>query len=296
LHIFGPSLLNEVRLGYNRAIHFTRPLPVLGDRNIVQDLGLRNLNGLKPQFFGIPSVSVSGFSNRGENTLNQGAIENIITINDKVTINKGRHNFRIGFEYQNIRYQQYGEVSPRGSFTFTGVFTDPAATTRAGTALADYLLGLPFSAQAGVGDAVFNLESQHFALFLQEDLRLSNRLTVNVGLRWQYDRPIREKTFKEGFFAEDLGLIAYSKEPTGQIFSALRGKYVPGATVRRGINDPDFNNFAPRVGLAWRPWGENTVIRTSFGMFYDNVNGNEWQFFGLLPPFYMNNSVFSRAD
>jgi len=296
LHIFGPSLLNELRLGYNRAIHFTRPLPVLGDRNIVQELGLRNLNGLKSQFYGIPSVNTSGFSNRGENTLNQGAIENIITFNDKVTINKGRHNFRVGFEYQNIRYQQYGEVAPRGSFTFTGVFTDPAGTTRAGTALADYLLGLPFSAQAGVGDAVFNLESQNFAIFLQEDFRLSNRLTVNLGVRWQYDRPIREKTFKEGFFAEDLGLIAYSKEPTDQIFSALRGKYVPGATVRRGINDPDFNNLAPRVGLAWRPWGNDTVVRTSFGMFYDNVNGNEWQFFGLVPPFYMNNSVFSRAD
>jgi len=296
LHIFSPTLLNEVRLGYNRAIHFTRPLPVLGDRNIVQELGLRNMNGLKPQFYGIPQVNISGFSNRGENGLNQGAIENIITFNDKITINRGRHDFRVGFEFQEIRFQQYGGVLPRGGFNFSGVFTDPAGTTRAGTALADYLLGLPLSGNAGTGDAVFNLESRAWAIFLQEDVRLHSRLTLNLGVRWQYDRPMREKTFKEGFFAEDLGLIAYSKEPTGQIFNALRGKFVPGASVRRGINDPDWNNFAPRIGLAWRPWGDKTVIRASFGMFYDNVNGNEWQFFGLLPPFYGINAIFSRSD
>src|SRR5262249_39939307 len=60
--------------------------------------------------------------------------------------------------------------------------------------------------------------------------------------------------------------------------------------------DPDFNNFAPRIGLAWRPLGERTVIRSGFGVFYDNVNGNEWQFFGLIPPFYGINAVFSRSD
>ena len=55
---------------------------------------------------------------------------------NKVTINKGRHNLRVVFEYQDIRYQQQGEVNPRGNFSFSGVFTDPQGTTRAGTALA----------------------------------------------------------------------------------------------------------------------------------------------------------------
>jgi hypothetical protein len=296
LHIFGPSLLSELRLGYNRAIHFTRPLPVLGDRNIVQELGLRNLGGLRKGLYGIPNVNISGFSDRGENGLNQGAIENVITLHEKVTINRGRHDFRAGVEYQNIRYQQQGEVSPRGSFNFAGVFTDPAGTTRAGTSAADYLLGLPFSAQAGLGDALFNLQSFSFAVFLQNDIKVTSRLTVNLGLRWQYDQPIHEKVFKEAVFAEDVGLIAYSKEPAALIVPAMRDKFVPGSSVRRGINDPDFNNFAPRIGLAWRPAGERTVIRSGFGVFYDNVNGNEWQFFGLIPPFYGINAVFSRSD
>src|SRR5207249_12039380 len=134
---FGPTVLHELRLGYTRAIHSTRALPILGDRNIVQELGLRNLGGLKPGLFGIPSTSISGFSNRGENTLNQGAIENIATLNNKVDLIKGRNTLRAGVEYQNMRYQQQGEVSPRGSFSFTGVFTDPAGTTRAGTPVAD---------------------------------------------------------------------------------------------------------------------------------------------------------------
>ncbi|HYI95795.1 MAG TPA: carboxypeptidase regulatory-like domain-containing protein [Bryobacteraceae bacterium] len=292
------SLLNELRLGYNRSIHFTRPLPAFGDRNIVQELGLRNLGGLRPDLYGIPAVGIAGISARGENTLNQGSVENIITFNDKFTINRGRHNFRVGFEFQDIRYQQQGEVNPRGNFSFSGVFTDPQGTTRAGNALADYLLGLPNQAQAGLGagDAFFNFQSFSTAIFLQEDWRITPTLTLNVGVRWQYDRPFREKTYKEGNFAEDLGLLIYSKEPTGAIFPAMEGLYVPGNTVRHGIWDPDFNNFAPRLGLAWRPFGQRTVIRSGFGVFYENTNGNEFQFTGLLPPFYGINTLISRTD
>ena len=292
------SLLNELRLGYNRAVHFTKPLPAFGDRNIVQELGLRNLGGLRPDLYGIPAVGIAGITGRGENTLNQGSVENVITFNDKFTINRGRHNFRVGFEFQDIRYQQQGEVNPRGNFSFSGVFTDPQGSTRAGNALADYLLGLPNQAQAGLGsgDAFFNFQSISTAIFLQEDWRITPTLTLNIGLRWQYDRPFREKTYKEGNFAEDLGLLIYSKEPTGALFPAMDGLYLPGNTVRHGIWDPDFNNFAPRFGLAWRPFGQRTVIRSGFGVFYENTNGNEFQFTGLLPPFYGINTLISRTD
>ena len=297
LHIFSPKVLNQLRLGYNRAVHFTKPLPFFGDRNIAADLGVRNLGGtIKPSLYGIPAISISGFSNPGENTLNQGSIENVISLSDKITMTYGRHTVKLGAEYQNVRYQQQGEVSPRGNFTFTGVFSSPQATSAGGVPLADYLLGLPLSAQGGVGDATFNLRSYGMAFFLEDSLRVSDRLTLNVGVRWQYDQPVREADYKEAVFAEDLGLIAYSKEPTDQIYPQLLGTFVPGSSVRHGINDPDYNNFSPRVGIAWRPMGDKTVIRTGFGVFYDNINGNEWQFMGLIPPFYSIITVVNTAD
>jgi Carboxypeptidase regulatory-like domain/TonB-dependent Receptor Plug Domain/TonB dependent receptor len=296
-HIFSPTMVNELRLGYNRAIHWTRPLPALGDRNIVQELGLENLGGLKPDLFGIPSVAITGFTNRGENTLNQGAVENIYTISNKLNLARGRHNAKIGFEYQDIRYQQQGEVTPRGSFVFNGVFTGPSGTTQGGVPLADFLLGYPFQSQAGLGDALFNLSSRSFAVFLQDDVKVTPNFTLNLGLRWQYDSPMKEENFKEGVFAENVGLIAYSKEPSQSIYPGLQDKFLPGASVRRGINDPDWNNFAPRIGFAFRPFGNaKTVIRSGFGVFYDNVNGNEWQFFGLLPPFYQIHLLVSPTD
>jgi hypothetical protein len=76
----------------------------------------------------------------------------------------------------------------------------------------------------------------------------------------------------------------------------MRGLYLPGNTVRHGIWDPDFNNFAPRFGMAWRPFGDRMVIRSGFGIFYENTNGNEFQFTGLLPPFYGINTLISRTD
>jgi hypothetical protein len=73
----------------------------LGDRNIVEESGLKNLGGLRPDLYGNPTVSIAGFSGRGENGLNQGSVENIISFLDKFTINKGSHNLRAGnFGYE----------------------------------------------------------------------------------------------------------------------------------------------------------------------------------------------------
>ncbi|HEY9430213.1 MAG TPA: TonB-dependent receptor [Blastocatellia bacterium] len=274
-----PQLVNEFKLGYNRAIHFV--LPINPGGNPVQELGIKNLAGsVDPIDFGVPAVNITGFSNPGNGGITQGSIENIYTVADNLSRVFGSHTFKVGVELQHRRFFHITEVPPRGAFTFTGQYT--------GNAIADYLLGLPSTAGGAAGSSRSNYRSNFLGLFAQEDWRVNQRLTLNLGLRYEYGAPWKERSNQEGFFDPVTGLITYNKLPAN-IPSALNGLFnAKEGLVPAGILQPDKNNFAPRIGLAWRPFGDKTVIRAGFGVFYDNVNLNELQFTRLVAPFYAN--------
>jgi Carboxypeptidase regulatory-like domain/TonB dependent receptor-like, beta-barrel/TonB-dependent Receptor Plug Domain len=274
-----PQLVNEFKLGYNRAIHFV--LPINPGGNPVQELGIRNLAGsVDPIDFGVPAVNITGFSNPGNGGITQGSIENIYTVADNLSRVFGSHTLKVGVELQHRRFFHITEVPPRGTFTFTGQYT--------GNAIADYLLGVPSTAGGAAGSSRSNYRSNFLGLFVQEDLRVNQRLTLNLGLRYEYGAPWKEKSGQEGLLDPTTGLITYHKLPAN-IPPALKGLYnTKEGLIPAGIIQPDKNNFAPRIGLAWRPFGEKTVIRAGFGVFYDNVNLNELQFTRLVAPFYAN--------
>src|SRR5499426_1477142 len=274
-----PQLVNEFKLGYNRAIHYV--LPINPGGNPVQELGIKNLAGsLDPIDFGVPAVNIAGFSNPGNGGITQGSIENIYTVADNLSRVFGSHTLKVGVELQHRRFFHITEVPPRGAFTFSGQYT--------GNAIADYLLGIPSTAGGAAGSSRSNYRSNFLGLFVQEDIRVNQRLTLNLGLRYEYGAPWKEQSGQEGFFDPTTGLITYNKLPAN-IPPALNGLFNnKEGLVPAGIIQPDKNNFAPRVGLAWRPFGEKTVIRAGFGAFYDNVNLNELQFTRLVAPFYAN--------
>src|SRR5262249_44906873 len=123
---------------------------------------------------------------------------------------------------------------------------------------------------------------------VQEDWRVHARLTLNLGLRYEYAAPWKERSNLEGYFDPATGLITYNKLPAN-IPPALTGLYnTQAGLVPAGIIRPSKTKLPPRLGLAGRPAGEKTVIRAGFGAFYDNVNLNELQFTRLVPPFYSN--------
>lgn len=274
-----PQIVNEFKLGYNRAIHYV--LPINPGGNPVQELGIKNLAGsVDPIDFGVPAVTITGFSNPGSGGITQGAIENIYTVADNLSRVFGSHTLKVGVELQHRRFFQITEVPPRGAFTFSGQYT--------GNPIADYLLGIPNTAGGAAGSSRSNYRSNFLGLFVQEDFRINQRLTLNLGLRYEYGAPWKEQSNQEGFFDPTTGLITYHKLPAN-IPPALNGLYnTKEGLVPAGILQPDKNNFAPRVGLAWRPFGDKTVIRAGFGAFYDNVNLNELQFTRLVAPFYAN--------
>ena len=249
---------------------------------------------------------------------------------DSFSMIRGRHTVTIGFDYR--RWVQKRDLSADflGSFTFnndtilnngsaTGFGGQPAkgcATPTCGTgnSIADFLLGYygavstfqpgPFSP----ADVAGNLNKYHFqyvAPFVQDDWKVTNRLTVNLGLRWDYRSVPYEETNKMFWF--DLqnpgGGLCYADKNLGTAsVSGLGGPIAPdgnGFYRYCGRNNPADGSkkpFAPRIGLAWRPLGNRTVIRAGYGLFFDSAETREIDDSGDIYPFVVRASDNPTVD
>jgi hypothetical protein len=271
------SIVNETRFGYNYAYHLNSPISLDG-RNWVSDIGLRNLaGGIDPLDYGRPGFNLSGVSNNGEGGITQGATENIVSVSNATSWVKGAHNIRFGIQAQFRKYDQLTEVPPRGTFTFNGQFT--------GNTIADYLLGYCSTCTGAFGSSRSTYRSPTVAPFFDDNWQVNNKLTVQMGLRWEYLGPWHEVNDQEGSFDAATGKIAYHKVPANlppQLLPLIINQdgYYP-----EGILSKDLNNWGPRVGVAYTAT-DKTVIRSGFGVYYDNLNLNELQFSRLVPPFY----------
>jgi len=275
--VISQSVVNETRFGYNYAYHLNAPIS-LDNRNWVADIGLRNLaGGTDPLDYGRPGFTFSGFSGNGEGGITQGATENMFSVSNATSWVKGRHNIRFGLQAQYRIFEHLTEVPPRGGFTFNGQFT--------GNSVADFLLGLCSTCTGAFGNSRSTYHSPTFAPFIDDNWQISRTLTLQMGLRWEYLAPWHEINDLEGSFDAGTGKIAFHKVP-----SNLPAQLVPLVINQdnffpAGILQKDLNNWGPRVGLAYT-MNDVTVLRTGFGVYYDNLNLNELQFSRLVPPMY----------
>ncbi len=275
--VISPQWVNEIRVGYNYAYHLVGPVN-LGDRNWVQDIGLKNLAGSSdPLDYGRPNWTISGFSGQGEGTITQGATENIFSVSDAVSRVAGKHNIRFGVQAQYRAFEHLTEVPPRGQFTFNGLFS--------GSPIADYLLGYCSSCGGAFGSSRSNYRSPTVAPFFDDIWQVSRKLTLQMGIRWEYLAPWVEQNNQAGAFDAATGKIAYHKVPANIPASLApliinQDNYFPA-----GIVSQDYNNWGPRVRGTYN-LTDRTVIRSGFGVFYDNLNLNELQFTRLVPPMY----------
>jgi hypothetical protein len=275
--VVSPQWVNEIRVGYNYAYHLVGPIN-LDDRNWVSDIGLKNLAGsADPLDYGRPNWTISGFSGQGEGTITQGATENIFSFSDAVSRVAGKHNIRFGVQAQYRKFEHLTEVPPRGSFTFNGLYS--------GNAIADYLLGYCSSCGGAFGSSRSDYRSPTISPFFDDIWQPSHKLTLQMGIRWEYLAPWHETSDQAGSFDAKTGKIAYHKVPA-VIPAALapliinQDNYFP-----EGILKKDLNNWGPRIGATYN-LTERTVIRSGFGVYYDNLNLNELQMTRLVPPFY----------
>ena len=284
---FGPSLLNEVRIGFNRAYNSEKASydGEFGDNPALEFFGFQN-TAIDPDLaFGLPAFSFTdGFLGiRSKNALIY--LTQRFQFVDNFTLVKGAHTVKAGVDIRRQRFKEITGGNERGGTSFQRRFSSQPGQSRTGSSVADLLMGFPRQASLGGGDRIATLRNRLLAGYVQDDWKISSRFTLNLGLRYEYVSP----------WSENLnGLSVLDLEATngGQVLLAGTSKaWIPGVgTVDSGkppipstIIPRDLNNFAPRFGFAFRPFSK-TVIRGGYGIFFDIQEGNETKFLFMNPP------------
>ena len=285
--VVSSSIVNETRVGYNFAYHKADNILEGEDylsRNWVSEIGLKNLQGgITQDYFGRPGANITGFGGVVPGTgVFQGATENVYSVSNATSKIAGAHSLRFGFQAQYRKFYQSTPVGPRGGFTFNGRAT--GTTNNPANATADFLLGYCSGCTGQFGTADSNYRSPTFAPFIDDIWQVNQKLTVQMGLRWEYLAPWKEINNIEASFDAATGKIGFHKVPAN-LPAALRPLVIAqDGFYPAGIVKSDMNNFGPRIGVVYA-LTDKTVVRTGFGIYYDNLNLNELQFTRLIPPF-----------
>ncbi|MET0645279.1 MAG: TonB-dependent receptor [Pyrinomonadaceae bacterium] len=257
-YVFSPNVINQARFGFSRL----RVTSVPEEPFTAQQFGITNpLGNLFP---GMPTLSVTGLFVLGSSPLaDQSSRINTFGFQDTISIVKGRHRLKVGGEYKRSQVNFYFNAFSRGQLIFP--------------TFANFLLGQSVSViGSGVYDRAFRVND--LAGFVQDDVKLTNRLTLNLGLRYDFFGLPKEKygrlvnfipeQFRAGTLASPAGA------PNGFVQAGNAVNPLPGVpTVEDTLVPQDRNNFAPRVGFAYRLNETGTLaVRGGYGIYYDRVS------------------------
>ncbi len=279
-HVFSPALVNEVHVAYthldsNQLVPSTQPLfAQYGFQGIPQ---LPGLNGL-------PSLTLTGYSGLGDRTFapNLKLVQEG-QINDVVSWVKGKHTVTFGGEFIDTHNYANSWNLPRGSFNFTGQFTAQTPGKGAGSAIADLLLGQTATASLGTAQ-VAPLRNHYYGLFINDSWKVSPKLTLNLGMRYEIQTPWWERDNRMSNFFYSPG-----NPNNGTLIPAA-----PGSYLSRTFSNLDTNNWAPRLGIAYQA-NDKTVVRAAFGVFYGTLGYTGNNDSGTANPPYLYNIAVNSA-
>lgn len=256
--IITPTMINEARFAYNKV-------------GLTQD-ATEKLENLIPGALastvqsGMPTINVTGYAGIGARPANFDnvpvtKVSKVYNFSDNLSIVHGKQTTKFGVDYQYIDAPTFATLDGRGSFGFTGVFTqNPQRRPGSGSSVADILLGLPNSITTGTpSDA--NERARNTYFYVQNDWNLTSRLTLNAGARYELTSPFYDANNRLANLVLDSG-------------NPLYGQYVMAGDSRlpRALQATDKNNIAPRAGFAYKAPGA-MVIRGGFGIFFAQDEG-----------------------
>ena len=229
-HVVSPKLLVELRAGYNRFDESFSPEDKSFDPN---SIGLNTVSD--PQDFGLPQISVGDYATLGGNNyLPRGRVDTNWQGFANVSYSTGRHRMKAGYEYRRTTVNQYFNAGYRGVLNFDS--------------LEDFVAGRVAGGRQAQGDSNRETSQNNHSLYVQDSFQVSRRLTLNYGLRWDY----------YGVLGESQGRLTRFDPSTGTV-----------ARVSQ-LYDEDWNNFSPRVSVAYDVSGNGTtVVRAGWGVYYD---------------------------
>lgn len=243
--------INEARLSFTRLRMFDVPESAF-KANVAQQLGLTD-PPTDPFSFGLPYFNATNYSMVTDSpSLPQAQRDNLWQISDSLSVVRGRHTVKFGASLMHYQLNYLQSNLSRGEYTYTGVFTSADGSgVGTGDPFADFLLGYPQNTTRTTGSGQAYLRQNVTGAFLQDDWRISPRLTLNVGMRYEYASPYTEAR-------GNLLNLNYSTLPQ------------PPRLVRvNSGSEPQRTNFAPRVGLAWQlPGLPHTVFRAGYGIYF----------------------------
>jgi hypothetical protein len=262
---FGNSSVNELRIQYVRSKNVI--VPSQGTGVTLASLGF-NYTPLDPGIEGVPELDFNNFQ-LGVLSRPIGLTENTYQVLDNYRKVVGKHTLSFGGSYHYTQLQEALLNGENGSFQFnTG--------TETGIDIADFLIGAPSSFFEGQTPAA-NARSRYMGLYGQDSWRTTSNLTLNYGLRWEFATPWSEQHNELETIVPGLQSKVFPNSPVGWVFPGDPG-------IPKTLAPTRYNNFAPRIGLAYSPSGGDgwlgkltgsgqTSIRAGYGMFYTSFEG-----------------------
>ncbi len=280
---------NNLRVSYNHNHVSTTNL--FSNVTDVAGPGGAGINGISnaPFDWGLPGISFTSFGGFNDPKPHR-ELDQTYTISDTLNWNHGKHNWRFGGDYRRILQSFRSSRNAEGSFVFTGFATSqyapnstqPVAST--GYDFADFLLGFPQQTSLQFGATAYNFRANSFDFFAQDDWRILPSLSLNLGLRYEYIGPYTEAQDRIANLVVGPGFATATPViPTGALLPTGSGTFLTSSNP--ALVNPDRNNFAPRIGIAWKP-AQKTVVRAGYGINYNLAQyGAMIQNFAFQPPF-----------
>ena len=278
VHTFSPNFANQTWL----TITSNKGARVQYPQTSLTDLGTTTFNIQGPK--ALPQINVQSGPTFGVGLAGPVAAADFYELRDMVTMNKGKHSLYYGGEFALTKAMLWANLYNYGIFGFTN-----SAPTTTSFGVSDFLAGQVATMEQDTPYQTL-MSGWRTSLFLQDNYRVAPRLTLNLGLRWDIDSaPVESRNHTDTFIPGRQSTVVPSA-PAGILFPGDSG-------VGRGIVSTRYHHIAPRIGLAWDPFGDGkTAVRAGAGMFYGSVSGDEWNLAGTALPWCVRQSFNSIAS
>ena len=290
-HTLNTHLISSLRYTFSRSRNLSTPF-FSEKTNVEGALGITGAS-TAPLNWGPPNLSFTS----GINGLSDGAAtlsrNQTSAVGESLIFVHNTHNFTFGGDFRRQQINPLSDANARGAFTFTGLTTSQVvngvAAAGTGSDYADFLLGLPDTSSLQYGNPDKYFRTNWYDVYMTDDWRINTKLSLNVGLRWDYAAPITELYNRLVNLDIASGYTAIAPVLPGQT-GKLSGTPYPASLV-----NPDKRGIAPRIGFAWRPFPKHsTVVRGGYGIYYNtSIYSAIANNMAAQPPFAQTLSVAS---